>query len=306
MNFYNNYYYNQYLTINNQINIDGVYNSSLKTKEIGNLFIEGKHDESFRLFNQDYNPSLFINGLINTNIKGNSYEKTKFFMISTQSVVEINSKDTSALTLNNKENDFFDPYNTLNSNLISLVKTFSNDMMADLFSSFNKEALNITDFNFMNNHDNYIYSPAIMNNQLEIDVEANSVIKIYNEAIIDSPTKNIQIILKGHPRDSNILNKIKSGIKKLNPSFDLSILFELNSSIPYELYLISGIFDSNPLKRKNVGLYQAFSTIGSMMYSENRQDDILKFYVNDFGKNWLDDFSGSKSKIYPQNKIEYV
>lgn len=323
-------YYNSLLKINIIKNIYNCFNKLEKMKSI-NMFSDGTLSVYFysklfyenflfignKIANEKYvsenfswsnnnqtidNLMMFMYSLIVTNKKGNDQQKTKYFLATTELVNEVNEKTTAILET--KCNDFFDPYNSLEADIISFCKTFNNDSQIILNSIFSKTIFNPSDYEFMDNNYNFVYSGRKLTYE-NLDSEVRKLLNIKQE-IEKKGIKNYNVIFKGHPRDSDkdtLQKKLRSKINEFDNSDDGSWLFTIEPKIPYEIYLTNGTFSNNIEKNKVVLLYTTFSTINLFLYAEDQNLKMIeKILLNETEVGEIKFMFGENSKIFPKEK----
>ncbi|MGL5640612.1 MAG: hypothetical protein ACRDCD_03100 [Mycoplasmoidaceae bacterium] len=239
-----------------------------------------------------------------------SYPDSKFFFPTTEFIDDVNRKDSTFLKTN--DGDYLNPYNSYEADLLESFKYLDDKKFNELSAIL--KAKNILDdptlSQGMNDKLNVVYSGTLLNNphisseeqRVVRKSELNNLRAIKKITEDENPGKDIQIIYKGHPRDKDIAT-IKKAFEEtaadlgLKPD-EVPELKIVDPLIPYELYLFSGIFDSDPLTGKEVKLYSAFSTIIWFLYADGRVDDIIKISVTEEDKKWLEDIYGLESNIF--------
>lgn len=286
--FYSNSLYNSFLFSGNKIENDKYLSEDIE-------LVDKEIDDAQNLL-------LFLSSLITTNNKGNNVQKTKFFLPTTQMIDEINDPKVPALKTNNE--DFFNPYNSLEANLINFCSTFNVESWALLNSVFYNGIFNPSDYEFMNNNNNYVYSGRLLSDT-NIDEEVRKILQIKSSIKADGVSK-YNIIFKGHPRDESEQKtqiKLRKRINELDKSDDGSWLFAINPKIPYEIYMANGTFDNNMEKNKIVKLYTTHSTINLFLYAEDSKlNKIQKILINHKEKEAILHSFGEDSKIFPKSK----
>ncbi|MGL5357736.1 MAG: hypothetical protein ACRC9U_01595 [Metamycoplasmataceae bacterium] len=292
MNFFSNTLYDAFLFSGNKLESNNKYLSQTITDSSG--------------INDFHDLMLYLLSFVTTNEKGNNIQTTKYFLPTRQMVNEANFPD-SILLNNKKENDFFNPYNSLEADLISFCKALNIESKQLLNNVFSKEKLNENDFLFMENNTNYIYSGRLLNMPDIVLAEARKLLEIKKIATNNPNIKNYNIIFKGHPRDEiqDIIDKLKVAIKRLDPSDNAEWLHVINPKIPYEIYLVNGIFSNDPSKNKIVKLFTTFSTINLFLYAEDPSlDNIENILVNQKEVDDINYYFTSNSLIFPKNKFK--
>ncbi|MGL5521737.1 MAG: hypothetical protein ACRDAW_00505 [Metamycoplasmataceae bacterium] len=289
MNFFSNSLYNAFLFSGNKL-------------EPNNKYLSQTITNSFNI-NDFHDLMLYLLSFVTTNEKGNNIQKTKYFLPTRQMVNEANFPDSILLNNKNKD-DFFNPYNSLEADLISFCKTFTFKSKQILNNVFSKEPLDNNEFLFMENNTNYIYSGRLLENPEIVISEAKKLLEIKKIAI-DNNIINYNIIFKGHPRDENIISKLKVAINKLDPSDNAEWLHVINPKIPYEIYLVNGIFSNDTTKNKIVKLFTTFSTINLFLYAEDPSlENIENILVNQKEVDDINYYFTSNSLIFPKNKFK--
>ncbi|MGL4616758.1 MAG: hypothetical protein ACRCUM_00815 [Mycoplasmoidaceae bacterium] len=240
-----------------------------------------------------------------------SYPDSKFFFPTTEFIDDVNRENSTFLQTN--DGDYLNPYNSYEADLLESFEYLDEEKFSELSAIL--KAKNILDdptlSQGMNDKLNVVYSGTLLWNNHNISPEEQSDVRkseLNNLRAIEKITKNenpgkdIQIIYKGHPRDKDIATisnafQVAANDLNLKPE-DVPELKIVDPLIPYELYLFSGIFDSDLSVGKEVKLYSAFSTIIWFLYADGRVDDIIKISVTEEDKKWLENIYGLESNIF--------
>lgn len=307
-------------------------------KEAANFrkqFLESqKKGEDFtHKFLEKNNAIMYIASLITTkdfnndneyplpDISGNSvqYKDSKFFLPTTEFITDVNRKGSTFLKTSNDE--FFNPYNSYEADLIESFKRLPKDKFDELTEILKAKAVIedqiLTDS--MKNKINVVYSGTLLNNDgvspsvqqttRKSEIDNLRAIKVLVEK--EDPVANkgkVQIIYKGHPRDKTA-EAIKAAFAQTiddNKITDITVdeIKVVDPAIPYELYLFSGLFDSDPAFNKVVKLYSSYSTIIWFLFADGRSDDIIKIAINEdtqFNSKYIENIYGLDSRIF--NKL---
>lgn len=338
IDFFNTEFYNYLIKAGigeyAEYSVDGSDNKWFEYEEAANFrkeFLESqKKGEDFsHRFLEKNNAIMYIASLIITkdfngdniypkkNSEGNyvKYTDSKFFLPTTEFIDDVNRKDSTFLQSNG---DFLNPYNSYEADLLQSFKTLPKDKFDELTKILKAKDV-FDDPNLskdMENKVNVVYSGTLLNNPDISTEEQQNVRKaeLDNLRAINiitkkaNPGKDVQIIYKGHPRDgsdANIISAFNETIRDFyendKDKYNIPEIYVVEPTIPYELYLFSGIFDSDPLVNKEVKLYSSFSTIIWFLYADERIDDIINIAVTDdgvFGRDYIENTYGLESKIF--------
>ncbi|WP_156940223.1 hypothetical protein [Mycoplasmoides alvi] len=250
---------------------------------------------------------------------------TKYFTPGCETILDINDNalPSSCLDQKVKNLSYFDPYYTVNADIIDVYASYNVDskkLFLDSFGIFEQNQ------NILNNKTSVIYSGRLMHlNNVNtpddsiITEEAKRVMKLY-ELEINRGVKpeNLQILFKAHPRelDETIKDSVDGLlIKKINDlrssssSFNNSIpdatgwLKFLNNKTPMEYYVFAGFLKSDPSKNREVLYYAGFSTTVYMIVGAHLGDSIKQVIVSDAELNLVNKWNGYPSRVFPKNKI---
>ena len=243
------------------------------------------------------------------------YKDSKFFLPTTEFIRDVNRKGSTFLKTSNDE--FFNPYNSYEADLIESLKRLSPEKFDELTKILKaKDVFADTTLNdAMSNKINVVYSGTLLNN----DDVSPSVQQTTRKSEIDNlraiktlvgrenpgNEEKVQIIYKGHPRDKTakaIKDAFAQTIKDNNIS-DIAVadILVVDPAIPYELYLFSGLFDSDTTVGKEVKLYSSYSTIIWFLFADGRSDDIIKIAINEdtqFNSKYIENIYGLDSRIF--------
>ena len=247
------------------------------------------------------------------------YKDSKFFLPTTEFIRAVNRKGSTFLKTSNDE--FFNPYNSYEADLIESFKRLPKDKFDELTEILKAKAVIedqiLTDS--MKNKINVVYSGTLLNNDgvspsvqqttRKSEIDNLRAIKVLVEK--EDPVANkgkVQIIYKGHPRDKTA-EAIKAAFAQTiddNKITDITVdeIKVVDPAIPYELYLFSGLFDSDPAFNKVVKLYSSYSTIIWFLFADGRSDDIIKIAINEdtqFNSKYIENIYGLDSRIF--NKL---
>ena len=247
------------------------------------------------------------------------YKDSKFFLPTTEFIRAVNRKGSTFLKTSNDE--FFNPYNSYEADLIESFKRLPKDKFDELTEILKAKAVIedqiLTDS--MKNKINVVYSGTLLNNDgvspsvqqttRKSEIDNLRAIKVLVEK--EDPVANkgkVQIIYKGHPRDKTA-EAIKAAFAQTiddNKITDITVdeIKVVDPAIPYELYLFSGLFDSDTTVGKEVKLYSSYSTIIWFLFADGRSDDIIKIAINEdtqFNSKYIENIYGLDSRIF--NKL---
>ena len=316
-------------------NVPGI--SKFEYKEAANFrkqFLESqKKGEDFtHKFLEKNNAIMYIASLITTKDFNNDneypvpdissgkpvqvqYKDSKFFLPTTEFIRDVNRKGSTFLKTSNDE--FFNPYNSYEADLIESLKKLpkekfdeltkilkAKDVFADkTLSEKMKGKINVVYSGTLLNNDSVSLSDQKATRKSEIDNLRAIKILVENENPLEK--EKVQIIFKGHPRDKTA-EAIKEAFKQTiieNNITDIAVpnILVVDPAIPYDLYLVSGLFDSNPAFDKVVKLYSSYSTIIWFLFADGRSDDIIKIAISEdtkFNSKYIENIYGLDSRIF--------
>lgn len=288
---------------------------------------QNKGEDFTHKFLEKNNAIMYIASLITTkdfnndneypikDASGNAvqYKDSKFFLPTTEFITDVNRPGSTHLETSN--NDFFNPYNSYEADLIESLKNLPKNKFDELTKIlkakdvFANENLN----NDMKNKINVVYSGTLLNNKdaspsaqkttRKAEIDNLRAIKILVQR--ENPGKDVQIIYKGHPRDNTaaaIKDIFAETIKEFNIT-DITVpeILVVDPAIPYDLYLVSGLFDSDPTIGKVVKLYSSYSTILWFLFADGRSDDMIKIAISEdsqFNSKYIENIYGLNSRIF--------
>lgn len=239
------------------------------------------------------------------------YKDSKFFLPTTEFIRDVNRTGSTFLKTSN--NEFFNPYNSYEADLIESFKKLPIDKFEELTKILKaKDVFEDPTLNDkMKNTINVVYSGTLLNNNTvspsaekatrKSEIDNLRAIKILVER--DNPGKTVQIIYKGHPRDYTVA-AIEGAFKQIIDEFKLTDVPEIlvvDPTIPYELYLFSGLFDPDPTIGKEVKLYSTYSTIIWFLFAAGRGDDIIKIAISEdtfANSKYIENIYGLNSRIF--------
>ncbi|MGL4343089.1 MAG: hypothetical protein ACRCRZ_00770 [Metamycoplasmataceae bacterium] len=300
MEFFSNEVYDGFLFANNILDSNGKYISTTKYNDKTNETVNSIEDLL-----------LFLLSFVVNSEKGHDSQKTKYFLPTIQMVEEANWKESTILNTN--ENDYFNPFNSLEADFISFCRTLSPESMDLIYAAFaiDKPNVEMIDNEIMKDHVNYIYNGRRLFDEKadEEQIVIDEVDKLLNiKAKADEIGHPFNIIFKGHPRDQDadlIQARLSQEIKKRNSDDDCSWLKVIDPKIPYEIYLINGVFENNPTLNKVVKIFAGWSTINLFLYADDPTlEKIEKIYISSSEDEKRNYFYSNKSKIFPEDKIE--
>lgn len=236
---------------------------------------------------------------------------TKYFNPGTTTIIDMNSDNSLALSSLKNSGLFFDPYYSVNANIIGFFSSFKSETKK-LFQL----ALNIQkteDKNsLMSNKLSIVYSGRLMNGEI-LTQEALRIISMYkNEKLLREretiDNKNqlpIQVLFKAHPRESDdYKEKLISKINELYGEDDASIWLKfLNKANPFEYYVFEGFISSDPSVNQIVKYFAAFSTTVYFIDANNQINDIEKIIVSESNLNYIKYYNGYPSSIFSINRV---
>ena len=247
--------------------------------------------------------------------KSVQYKDSKFFLPTTEFIRDVNRKGSTFLKTSNDE--FFNPYNSYEADLIESLKKLpkekfdeltkilkAKDVFADkTLSEKMKGKINVVYSGTLLNNDSVSLSDQKATRKSEIDNLRAIKILVENENPLEK--EKVQIIYKGHPRDKTaeaIKDAFAQTIKEINID-DISVgeILVVDPAIPYDLYLFSGLFDSDPAFDKVVKLYSSYSTIIWFLFADGRSDDIIKIAISEdtkFNSKYIENIYGLDSRIF--------
>lgn len=268
--------------------------------------LENMKDEIFLektkqwLLKDGQNYKIFIAVLLTTyNVDG--IVTTNYFVPSTSMIIDFNNSSSESLSLNDKYNEYFDPYNSLNLNFIELFNSLNNESFEKFFKIFKTNNPNVFSDEFENSY-NIIYTGSLIDNDKGIlEKETNRLINLYEKY---KDVSKLKIWFKGHPRDSDDLiesltnNLIVKGYQNASDWF-----YGLDKTIPMELYLASDLFQAT--ENKTIVMYTTFSTYVLFLECDNKLDLIEKIIVSESDLKTINYIYGdpSESICFPENKL---
>lgn len=305
--FWNNSYYqkfqNEFLELDKKTNM---YQNAIK--EMSRLKMLDEKEFLDWSKQSSNNPGLFLSMLTTLYSYDNkNYPqdllKTNFFVPTTNMIKDVNNTSSKVLTYNDKFNEYFDPYFSLNLNFLSLFRNLNLEFQ-NIFLSFFKITINKQEIeNKLNNAVNIVYSGRKLISSEIINQQAMRLIKL-NE-IHKNDGENVKIWFKGHPNDSNdIYNVLANKIQEITGEFP-KWFNVLEKSIPIEFYISTGILKSDNTKNKVVKLYTTFSTFVLFLETDNQYDLIQKILVSEKELEDINFYFGNlnQSICFNENKV---
>lgn len=252
---------------------------------------------------------LWLTGSINSN---SQYSKINFLVPSLETIIDINDPTSRQLTNNEKYFGglFFNPYNSVNLNLIKLFQMLNPTSIKLLCDVLKIQDISNYESEF-DNSNNYVYSTKlIQDDEKTLRFEANRIIKIFQDALNAKENiadKKIKIWIKHHPREfENTYEKLKEKIINLssNEIKDkiINSLYYLEKSVPFEIYFTLKTFN-NLQNRRKLNLYITFTTIAQLISANNETDVIKNIIVNEEDVKEITLRFGTNSKIFERSKF---
>lgn len=145
------------------------------------------------------------------------------------------------------------------------------------------------DLSFATGKDNYILLGSRMGETSTPDTEANKVIKFYKDnKKISGDGRQINIIYKPHPRElqANLdeLTKLVSEKSLADPEISTTAdwFHTINGKIPFEVFLISGLFSDNSTTNTKFRFYlDGYSTTAQVYYDlQASQEQVINYVFN--------------------------
>lgn len=217
------------------------------------------------------------------NINHNDFVNVKFYLPSLKIVQDVNNSSSNNLSLNDKYDLFFNPYESKNLNFISLLSNLNSDTKKIFLQTLNISSIDIESLDkyefIFNDSYNIVYSGSmISNNQDSLNNQVQTLISIYKE---NQKENNLKIWYKAHPRevanyDFLLKNElIKEGYEEVANSINF-----LNKTLPMEILISQPYMKSNKEKNREVKFYSGFSTTTLYFYSNNQENDLKRIIVN--------------------------
>ncbi|MGL5733073.1 MAG: hypothetical protein ACRCXE_03315 [Metamycoplasmataceae bacterium] len=252
------------------------------------------------------NALLYLTSLI-TYDKEDS-KKSKYFLPTTDFIGEMNRP--SSKLYNDGANDVFSPYNAQNLDVVGMIKKLDQEAIKSVLKidpSYDPEIY----IKAMDNHDNYVYAGRLLSTPEIARADVKTLMAIKQFAIKTTPdvTQHDKIVVwfKGHPRDNDILEKLRNELRNItNGQDDGSWINVLNHKVPFEFYSVSNVFASNPETNKKVFIFTAYSTLVMTNYAEEPRAEIAKIIINNasmFSFDKIVRIYGRDSKIFPEDKM---
>ncbi|MGL5205046.1 MAG: hypothetical protein ACRC63_02235, partial [Metamycoplasmataceae bacterium] len=170
-----------------------------------------KNDEiSKEEFIKGNNALLYLTSLITYDFDS---ENSKYFLPTTDFIAEVNR--TGGGNYKNGLNDVFSPFNSQNLDVVGMIKKLDQAAVRSVLKIDEEYDPEIY-IQEMNNHDNYVYAGTLLSTPEITRSAVNTLIAIKEYAIKTTPdvTQHDKIIVwfKGHPRDENILEKLRTAM----------------------------------------------------------------------------------------------
>lgn len=165
------------------------------------------------------------------------------------------------------------------------------DLLNDYSKLKFKQAYQIDkeDLSFATGKDNYILLGSRMGETSTPDTEANKVMKFYKDnKKISGDGRQINIIYKPHPRELQAnLDELKKLVsEKSSVDSEVSTTSDwfhtINGKIPFEVFLISGLFNDNSTTNTKFRFYlDGYSTTAQVYYDlQASQDQVINYVFN--------------------------
>ncbi|WP_027124272.1 hypothetical protein [Mycoplasmoides pirum] len=280
------------------------------SESIRNIFSKNDKAKIEELRKNRYYGGLILQALftLQKNDKNGVYF-AKYFLPGCESILDMNDPNGKATELSNviKQNNYFDPFYSVDANIIDLYDSFtleSKKLFLDIFKIVDQ------DQSILNNKKSIIYSGRLIsyNNNLDnsiLEDEAKRILKLYNlnGGINNS---NLQLLFKAHPREDEltISKTLIDKINEIDPNINVnSWLKFLNKNVPMEYYIFSGFLKSIPEKNREIIYYAGYSTTIYIIVSAGLTNSIKNVIVSDNDMNYINRFNGYPSRVFPENKL---
>ena len=245
---------------------------------------------------EKYSGGLLLLSLVTSNYKDDSgVQANKYFLPGTDTILDFNS--TGNMNSDEIKRQVFDPYYSLNAGLIESY-SFLNENSKNLFHS----VFNVTkqSKDFMNNKTSIIYSGRnLADNPNILESEAKRIINIYekNNGLNDS---SVQVVFKGHPRDTDdYLNRLKNKIKELNSSLTPeNWLTSIDRKIPMEYYIFDGFLVSDESLNRKVIYYSGYSTSFFFLQAAGMDKVVKNVIVSNSDRENVLRWNGYPSRVF--------
>lgn len=296
---------------------DNVFDNKTNSFELSDQIRQGLYlgnlSKDELLNRSKYSGALLLQSFVTsfTPLNDSNIIPTKYFNSGTTTIIDMNSNNSLALSSLKNSGLFFDPYFSVNANIIG----FFNSFKAESRKLF-QEALSITDVedknSLMSNKISVVYSGRLMDTDEILTQEAKRIISMYqNENRLERETidnKNllpIQVLFKAHPRQpddyqTKLIDKINSLYGKEDASNWLKFL---NKANPFEYYVFEGFISSDPSVNQIVKYFAAFSTIIYFIDSNDQLNDIEKIIVSESDLNYIKYYNGYPSSIFTLDRV---
>ncbi|MGL5205452.1 MAG: hypothetical protein ACRC7B_00865, partial [Metamycoplasmataceae bacterium] len=287
---------------------DNLYDSETQTYANAMLMKQRmKNDDITKEeFLKGNNALLYLTSLITFDIE--NVNSSKYFLPTTDFIGELNRFGSE--NYKHGTEDVFSPYNGLNLDIMSMIKGLNQKDIRGILKideGFDPQIY----ISEMNNHNNYVYAGALMDNLDNAISNARTLLAIKRYAISTTPEiteqEKIFVWFKGHPRDNDILEKLVSAVKRVtNGADDGSWVRVLDHKVPFEFYSVANVFVSDPDTNKKVFLFTTYSTLILTNYAEEPRAEIAKILVDNatiYSYQGIVNLYGADSKIFPGDKL---
>lgn len=242
----------------------------------------------------------------------NGISPTKYFLPGCESILDINLGNATCLDTSIKNKTYFDPYYSVNANIIDLYNSFTPNSKQLFLSSF---GIQEQSQEILKNKKNVIYSGRLMHdngvnepNAKIIEEEATRILKLYDVESKQLSNTNLQILFKPHPRELDqtivenglLLQKVNELKTKNIPDATQWLKF-LNHKTPMEYYVFAGFLNSN--NDREVLYYAGYSTTVYMIVGAKLKDSIKKVIVSNDDMNNINKWNGYPSRVFPDGII---
>ncbi|WP_027124097.1 hypothetical protein [Mycoplasmoides pirum] len=291
--------------VNEKVGFDNVTKTFPLLNQIRNDLKDNDNFNKFSLSLYKNAGGLIIFSLISSfGIIEGRIQESKYFLAGTNTILDFNDfskKEYNPELISNTKNGFFDPYFSIDADIINLYKNFSIESKNLFLKIFN---IPLETKDILKNKKSIVYSGRLIESEEILENECKIILNLY-KLHQNNKTLDLQIIYKAHPRESeNYKNLIKDKLTNLDNSFDSNkCLVFLNKNIPMEYYLLEGFLFSDETLNSEIHYYAGYSTLVYFMNAANLDNNISKIIVNNNDFNLIKKWNGYPSRVFPKDKL---
>ncbi len=240
--------------------------------------------------------------------------QAKYFVAGTNTILDFNdfgaTKNDLPTLLGDKPpaGKFFDPYRSIDGDIIGLYRSFAADTKRLFLSVF---SISSVSREILRNKTNVVYSGSLWSSAGVFDSEAKTIIALYraNESQAIRP---LQIVYKNHPRESGgyqermwlRLDGLKSqdpGLVRFEPRRDVVFL---DKDVPMEYYVLEGFADSDASLNNSVLYYSGYSTLVYFLNAARLDGSIAKVIASRATvEGSVNRYNGYPSRVFPAGRL---